>query len=161
MVNYMGVLFEAVAYLKIKLIFQVCFVILLGVILFITVPYGLIYAAAGLLGSAIMYHAGYIYLTKKLLSINLKEIISIYFPSIITSIITGLFILLIHFILIRINSGVVLLFFMQFLFFVLAILLLLRFSFAKQIKIILSDRVFKNIQSNIIQKIGKRLGFVK
>ena len=161
MANYMGVLFEAVAYLKIKLIFQVSFVILLSIVLFITVPYGLIYAATGLLGSAIIYHSGYVYLTKKLLSLKLKEIMSVYFPSIITSIITVLSILTLHFILTRINSGVILLFFLQFLIFILTILLLLRFSITKQIKIILNDKVFKNIQSNIILKIWGKFGFVK
>ncbi len=93
MSSYMGILFEAVAYLKVKLIFQISFVILLGIVLFIAVPFGLIYAAAGLLVSAIIYHLGYLYLTKSLLSLNLKEIVLAYYPSIIASLITGIFVL--------------------------------------------------------------------
>jgi lipopolysaccharide exporter len=157
--NFMGVLFEAVAYLKVKLIFQICFVIFLSIVLFITVPYGLSYAAAGLLGSAIIYHLGYTYLTKLLLHLTLKEIFSTYYPSVISSSITCVAVLIAHYILIQINSILIIEFFIQLLSFTLTILLLLRFPFTKRIRKILSDSVFKNIESKIILKISKSLGF--
>ncbi len=158
--SFMGTLFEAVAYLKVKLIFQISFVILLSIVLIIAVPHGLVYTAAGLLGSAIIYHLGYLLLTKFLIFLNLKEIISAYYPSIIATFITCVSIFMIHYILIQSNSSLIIRFIAQLLFYIPTILLLLRLSFTKRIKKILSDRVFKNIESKIIQNIGKRLGFV-
>ncbi|MGB8317388.1 MAG: lipopolysaccharide biosynthesis protein [Ignavibacteriaceae bacterium] len=160
MSSFMGTLFEAVAYLKVKLIFQIGFVILLGIALFITVPYGLIYAAAGLLGSAIIYHLGYIYLTKSLFPLSFKELISAYYPSIIASIITGFSILIVHYILIQINSSLIIAFSMELLFFAIIIILILRFSFTKRIKKILNDTLFKNLRDSILVRMVKKFCFV-
>ena len=160
MSSFMGTLLEAVAYLKVKLIFQISFVILLSIVLFSVVPYGLIYAAVGLLGSAVIYHLGYLYLTKLLISFNIKEIVLVYNPSIIASLITGIFVLVIHLILIKLNSGLIFRFSLQCLFFAGSFLVLLRFPFTSGIKKILKEKVFDNLGNNIIVKIGKRLGFV-
>ena len=160
MSNYMGVLFESMAKLKVKLIFQISFVILLSIVLLSTVHFGLLYAALGLLGSAIIYHLGYLYLTKILLSLNFKEIIYTYYPAIIASLITGIFVLILNYILIKVSLNIVIRFLLQFLSFAGIFLILLKFPFTNGIKKILNDRIVSTFKDNIFIKIGKKLGFV-
>ena len=160
MSNYMGVLFESMANLKVKFIFQVSFVILLSIVLLSTVHFGLLYAALGLLVSAIIYHLGYLYLTKILLSLNFKEIFYMYYPAIVASLISGIFVLILNFILVKVSLNIVISFLLQFLFFAGIFLILLKFPFTNGIKKILNDRIAKNFKDNILIKIGRRLGFV-
>ena len=158
--NYMGILFEATAYLKMKLIFQILYVILLSCVLFIMLPYGIFYIALGLLASIIIQHIGYLYLTKSLLFLNLREIFSAYYPALITSLILGLSIHLINFISIKIHIGLILRFCLQFLFFIGTILILLRLPFLNEIKEILNERILINLSNNIVVRFIKRFNFV-
>ena len=160
MSTYTGVLLEATAHLKVKLIFQTSFVILLGIVLLSTVHYGLLYAALGLLGSAVIYHMGYLYMTKLLFSLNIKEIIYTYYPAILATLITWILIFFLHLIFIKIGLNIVIRFILQFIIFTCIFLMLLKFPFTYRIKKILNERIVNVFKENVFIKIGKKLGFV-
>jgi len=157
--NYFGILFEAMAYLKVKLIFQISFVILLSIVLLILIPYGLLYAAFGLLASVLLQHIAYLYLTRVLLSLNKKEILTIYYPTVIASFTIGIITYLISLMLNTMNTNLIYRFSLQFICGLSTILFLLKFSFTKGLREVINDKVLKNIGNNMVIKIGKKLGF--
>ena len=158
--NYMGILLEATAYLKRKLILQIIYVILLSLVLFKLLPFGTSYVALGLLGSIILQHIGYLYLTKSLLALSFKEIISVYYPTVTASFIIGLSIFLINLVFIKINLGLFFRFLFQIIIFVGIMLILLKLSYFYKIKEILNERVLVNFNNNIIIRLIKKFNFV-
>ena len=156
--NYMGVLFEATAYLKIKLIFQISFVTFLSIVLLTLVPYGLIYVAFGLLASVIIQHVVYLYLTRSLLSLDIKEILIIYYPSAIASLTIGISTYLVNLLLFTMKIILIYKFCLQSFVGLCLILILLQFSFTKGIREVINDKILRNIRNNMVIKIGKKLG---
>jgi lipopolysaccharide exporter len=158
--NFMGTLFEAVAYLKVKLIFQLSFVTLLSVVLFVMVPYGLFYTALGLLACVIIQHVVYALLTKSLLAIKPGEMLSAYYPAFISSLAVLVSVSVVNFILIKIDASLIINFCLEILTWIVTMLILLRFSFTERIKDIISEKVLINFDNNIIVRVSKRLGFI-
>ena len=158
--NFVGVLFEASAYLKVKLILQISFVILLSIVLLSLVQYGLFYVSIGLLVSVIIQHLGYVYLMKSFLSLKYNEIATFYYPAFIASLIIFVSVSIINFILIKIDVDLIFRFSIQLLTGIAIILLLLRFSFTNSIKEVINEKILKNFSNNIAIKISKRLKIV-
>ena len=86
-----GIVCDSTANLKPKIILQVLYIIVLGILFYFLSVYGLLGFAYGLLAVQFLKSVGYIIITKKLLKYNRREIFNYYFFPVINGIIIASF----------------------------------------------------------------------
>lgn len=132
--HFIGVLFEAKGLLKDKLLIQSIFIVVLAVLFYLIIPYGVIGFAVVLLFSQVFKTLYYFFYFLKRLDVKLIDLLKNFFSPALTSIILTCFLILIHYFLIIININLYLMFFIEALLSLVIFLSLMLLKFNSEIR---------------------------
>ncbi len=139
--HFGGIVCEATARLKAKLIFQSFYIILLLLFFLLFYNEGIMGIAKSILLAEVIRHVFYIFTVRKIFTLNFSEILSSYYPGLLSGLITGIVIFLVTAFLKSLSFSNI---------YILALQIL-----SGLVAIILSIFLNKSIKSEINDKLGK------